>query len=208
MSGTNAGISATGGTAAVAVDDSPTVDLEGDGTPGTPITAAVRLSGDVGNTLTAGSDGGLYVPTLPHGIATLTTALNLVPTASGAWTDTDLTVTLPEAGTYQLDAAVRAYLLVGSPSEGYIQARLLDTTAGAVVPDSEALVLRLSPPDISSSGNTRGETTAPITVEYAVTGPTVIRLQASRTIVTPTVGGAMIRSDASGRTTLRYRRIA
>lgn len=55
--------SSGGGLTAVATQDTPTVDMSGDGTAGAPITAVVNRSTDAGNTLTVGSDGALYVPT-------------------------------------------------------------------------------------------------------------------------------------------------
>ncbi|MDX2813437.1 hypothetical protein PV410_12870 [Streptomyces sp. PA03-5A] len=143
-----------------------------------------------------------------HGSATLATILNLVPTPSASWNDTALSVTLPSAGTYQLDASVRCGLLVGSPSEAFIRARLFDVTAGVVLPDSTVMVLQLSPPDSAANGNSRGNATAPIQVEYTVTQPTVIRLQGSRTLTNGTAANATIASNADGLTTLRYRRIA
>lgn len=143
-----------------------------------------------------------------HGSAALPSALNLVPTASGSWADTTLSVTLPGAGTYQLDASVRAVLLTGSPSEAYIKARLWNVTAGAVVPDSTVMVLLLSPPDSAANGNTRGQATGPIQVECTVTQPTTIRLQGCRVLNSGTAATASILSNADGATTLRFRRIA
>lgn len=52
-----------GGLTSITTADSPTVDLEGDGSAGAPLTAAVKVSADTGNQLRPGSDGALFVPT-------------------------------------------------------------------------------------------------------------------------------------------------
>lgn len=50
-----------GGAGSVAVADTPTVDLQGNGEVGTPITAQVKISADVGNAVEARADG-LFLP--------------------------------------------------------------------------------------------------------------------------------------------------
>lgn len=62
-----------GGITEVAVDDTTSVVLAGDGTPGDPITATVQISATAGNAATI--DGtGIFVPTVTPGIADVTTA--------------------------------------------------------------------------------------------------------------------------------------
>ncbi|WNI20278.1 hypothetical protein [Actinacidiphila sp. ITFR-21] len=169
--------------------------------------ATVDGDGSTTDPYVIGATGGQ--PAFEHGSAALAGSLNLTPTASGAWTSTTLQITLPAAGTYQLDAAVRASLLTGSPADHFISARLYDETAGTPVPHSTVMVLQLSPPNAAANGNTHTTGTAPIAVEYSVTGPATIRLQGARTVVAGTgTQSASITTDANGGTTLRYRRIA
>ncbi|HLL37369.1 MAG TPA: hypothetical protein VK545_26550 [Streptomyces sp.] len=85
-----------GGLTSITTADSPTVDLEGDGSAGAPLTATVKVhpfepngltadamglvvrpSGDAGNALGIGSDGNLFVPTP-------TDTTTLVPVTGGA----------------------------------------------------------------------------------------------------------------------------
>ncbi|TDC31385.1 hypothetical protein E1211_22645 [Micromonospora sp. 15K316] len=65
-----------GGLTAVAVQDTPSVDLNGDGTAGNPVTATVSPSADADNALTVGSDGRLFVATSTGGggLTTVATA--------------------------------------------------------------------------------------------------------------------------------------
>lgn len=143
-----------------------------------------------------------------HGIADLAVSLDLQPTASGVWTDTDLTVTLPSAGTYQLDATVRAAMIVISPTTCYIEARLWDETAALIVPRSEVFVQQSSM-TVSAGTVTDGvHGSAPIQTEYTVTGPSTVRLQAARFFTPGNSETAWIYGGSEGRTTLRYLRIA
>jgi hypothetical protein len=196
-----------GGLTTVATQDSATVVLAGDGTSGNPLTATVAPSADAGNSLAYGSDGRLLVPG-DHGFFAMWEDLNLVPTAPGAWTDTVAEVTLPTAGVYQLDASVRGGLIIGSPSETTMYARLFDVAAGQPVPYSEVMVVHMATAAAEEVGNFAQEGTAPITIEYAVTGPATIRLQAARTVLSGNNAVAGIVSNEEGRTTVRYRRLA
>src|SRR5581483_4876432 len=78
-----------------------------------------------------------------NGYAELPALVDLTDTASGAWVNTGLQVTLPSAGTYHLDANVRSVLTAADGTNVWIGARLFDVTAGVVVPDSELLVQQL-----------------------------------------------------------------
>ncbi|WP_327415395.1 hypothetical protein [Streptomyces sp. NBC_01233] len=142
-----------------------------------------------------------------RGFAGLPAVVNLQPTASGAWTDTGLQVVLPAAGTYQLDATVRASLAGTSPVNTFVSVRLFDVTAGAAVPDSEVLVHQVN---VSSATavNVGNNVSGPIQVEYAIPGARTVRLQGRRTNVTGASTTAQINDNTDGRTTLRFARIA
>ncbi|MFF4900430.1 hypothetical protein [Streptomyces sp. NPDC001068] len=143
-----------------------------------------------------------------HGIASLATVLDLVSSASGAWLATGLSVLLPAAGTYQLDATVRASVAAVDPSNVWVSARLFDVTAGIVVPDSEVLIAQVNVNSSNAAVSSGHNCTSPIQVEYTVIQPTTIRVEGARTNNTGTATTASILANANGRTTLRYRRIA
>ncbi|NUT52439.1 MAG: hypothetical protein HOV94_34895 [Saccharothrix sp.] len=139
-----------------------------------------------------------------QGISHLNTQVNLPP---GAWVNTPLVVTLPVAGTYELDADVRGRLS-GTPSfNSFITARLWNDTAGVVVPQSERLIHQIIDANVGDA-TAGGNVTAPISELIQVTGPTVIRLQARRVDATGTASIAQIYSDGNGYTSLRFDRVA
>ncbi|MCC9686865.1 hypothetical protein [Streptomyces sp. MNU103] len=140
------------------------------------------------------------------GLAVLTATVDLQPSASGVWVDSGLTVALPSAGLYELDATVRAGLNADEGTNTWTRAHLYDVTAGADVPDSEVLVHQL----ITTAGTgpvNGGHGSAPILVTYAVAGPTVIRLEAARHTSYGVTTAATLATGPAGRTTLRWRRI-
>lgn len=151
---------------------------------------------------TAGS-----ITILGHGFAALQAPVDLQPAASGAWVDTGLTVDLPAAGTYQLDTTVRANLSADPGANVWVRAHLYDVTAGADVPDSEVIVRQLIT-TVDTGALAGGNDSAPILVEYAVTGPTTIRLEAARQISFGDTTAAGIGTGPAGRTTLRWERVA
>ncbi|MDX2813439.1 hypothetical protein PV410_12880 [Streptomyces sp. PA03-5A] len=153
--------------------------------------------------------GAAYARPSETGLAVLAGNLNLQPTASGTWTNTVLEVDLPSAGTYNLDAVVRGNLSGVTPVNTWITARLFDVTAGAVVPNTETMVYQVgvtvsAPSSITDGGNQGGV----IATRYVTTGPRTIRLQAQRTNSVGASTVAAIHSDGTGRTTLRYARVA
>lgn len=117
-------------------------------------------------------------------------------TVTTSFATTGLSVTLPVAGVYELDCAVRLYL-VGNAG-AYVLLRLYDSTNSAVVTNSECFGCYLG---------ATGEVafTAPITPpRVTVTWATTIRLEA---IYAGTATTRLVRSDGNGRTVLRYRRV-
>ncbi|MGW4564536.1 hypothetical protein ACWEN3_19680 [Streptomyces sp. NPDC004561] len=142
-------------------------------------------------------------PPANSGIATLNTAVNLPP---GVWTDTPLQVTLPRAGTYELDANVRGRL-AGTPLlNTSISARLWNVNSGAEVSQSERFVYQIidQNPGTAQAG---GNQTAPISELIKVSGPTTIRLQARRVDALGAASIAQVYSDSFGYTLLRYERV-
>ncbi|MCX4458679.1 hypothetical protein OOK58_42990 [Streptomyces sp. NBC_01728] len=143
------------------------------------------------------------------GFAVLPANVNLNAAASGTFVATGLVLALPSAGTYHLDATVRAFLGTMTTGEGaYIVARLYDVTAAAVVPDSEVLAHQLTVGAGTSGTLLNWNRTAPIQVRYTVPGARTIRLEAARFTQTGTTDSASVVSDGNGRTTLRYERVA
>jgi hypothetical protein len=141
------------------------------------------------------------------GIAHLQTNLNLQPTASGTWADSSLQVTLPQAGTYDLDLDVRGQLSGLPPVNAFIVARLWNVTSSAALPQSERLVnqiIDLNAGDAATGNNA----TAPISERIRVNQPTTIRLQAKRVNAVGTTVEAAIFSDANGYTSFRYERVS
>ncbi|MFJ1528292.1 hypothetical protein ACIOFV_07665 [Streptomyces mirabilis] len=143
-----------------------------------------------------------------HGFVQLAAILDLQPTASGTWNDSGLQVTLPVAGTYEVDASVRAALSGTSPVNTFISARLWDVTAGAVVPGSEVILNQISLTPVAPAITSGLNVTGPIQVEYDVPGARVVRLQGRRVNATGASIGASILANTDGRTTLRFKRIA
>ncbi|MFJ9447837.1 hypothetical protein ACIRRH_39305 [Kitasatospora sp. NPDC101235] len=167
---------------------------------------AVTVAVLVGATTVVTQSAVTAAPATPErvaGIAHLNTPVNL---PNGVWTDAPLEVTLPRAGTYELDADVRGRL-AGAPSiNTFITARLWDVTSGTAVAESERLVnqiIDLNPGAAQAGGNA----TAPISELIQVNGPTTIRLQGIRNDAVGAASIAQIYSDASGRTSLRYERV-
>ncbi|MFJ8852365.1 hypothetical protein [Streptomyces sp. NPDC102437] len=141
------------------------------------------------------------------GFAVLAGNVDLQPTASGAWTNTGLELTLPAAGVYHLDASVRAALSGTSTVNTWIVARLWDVTAGALVPSSEVLVHQISLSTAGAAVTNGSNQHGAISVRYAVPAARLVRLQVARVNGAGASASAAILSADNGRTTLRYERI-
>ncbi|PSK57987.1 hypothetical protein B0E38_01832 [Streptomyces sp. 111WW2] len=140
------------------------------------------------------------------GFAVLPAPVDLQPSASGVWVNSGLSVSLPTAGLYALDATVRAGLNAGVGTNTWIRAHLFDVTAGADVPDSEVLVHQLIT-TVGTGPVDGGHDSAPILVTYAVAGPRTVRLEAARHNSFGASTAAALATGPAGRTTLRWRRI-
>lgn len=155
----------------------------------------------------SGTNAGVFrIP--EYGFAALPANVNLNAAASGTFVATGLALTLPSAGSYNLDATVRMVLGTMTTGEGaHIVARLYDVTAGAVVPDSEVLAHQLNVTAGTSATLLTWNRAAAILVPYTVPGARMIRLEAARFTTSGTTDSASVISDTNGRTTLRYERI-
>lgn len=166
--------------------------------------AAVLATGLTIAATTGSSSAATAAPAAPPviGGATMhTTSVNLMP--SGAWVSAPLSVYLPRAGTYELDANVRGRLANASTVNTYIVARLWNSRTNAPVPYSQRLVYQ-----VISSTPAGGNNTAPIDEWVTVYGPATITLQAQDTNAVGTATIAQIYSDANGYTTLRWHRVS
>lgn len=143
-------------------------------------------------------------PNTDSGFAVLGSAVVLP--AAGGYIDSGLSVALPRAGTYHLDANVRTSISGLVAINVNVSARLFNVTAGAVVPNSEIIAnnLFLTGVAVLTFGN---DNTASIHVEHPVPGPATIRLELDRTDIIGLLTTSSIESDAAGRTTLRYHRV-
>ncbi|MFD5788574.1 hypothetical protein ACFWH1_18370 [Streptomyces sp. NPDC127037] len=143
------------------------------------------------------------------GFAVLPSGVDLMPGASGAWVDIALSLALPAAGTYHLDAVVRGNIgRMATGENAYVGARLWDVTAGAVVPYTEAIVVQISEFAGSAATALQWNASAAISVEYAVMSPRTVRLQACRVDIAGTTEVAGLGSGGIQQTTLRYKRVA
>jgi hypothetical protein len=141
--------------------------------------------------------------TAPRGIAYLQPVFINLP--ANVWTHLPLQVTLPVAGTYDLDADVRARLSGVSSINSFISARLWNVTTSSAVPMSERLIYQII--DTVPGHLVGGNQTAPINELISVPGPTVIRVQAMRTDASGAASIAQIYSDSYGYTSLRFQEI-
>ncbi|MFI1703052.1 hypothetical protein [Streptomyces griseoruber] len=143
------------------------------------------------------------------GFAALPAGVNLGSAASGAFVNLGLSLALPTPGTYHLDAIVRGN--IGNMTVGenaLIVARLWDVTAGAIVPNSEAIVVQIAEYATGAATALQWNSSAAISVEYKAASPVTVRVEAARIDVSGTTEAAGIGSDTLQRTTLRYQRVA
>ncbi len=140
-------------------------------------------------------------PPVIGGSTMYTTSVDLAP--SGAWVSTPLSVYLPRAGTYELDANVRGRLANSSNVNTYIVARLWNNHTHAPVPYSQRLVYQ-----VISTTPAGGNNTTPIDEWVTVYSPTTITLQAQDNNAVGSATIAQIYSDPAGWTTLRWHRVS
>lgn len=143
---------------------------------------------------------------LPEDVVRLNTFIDLQSHPSGAWVGL-LAVTLPQPGTYILDANVHGRLWGRPPVNALIQARLWNVTTNALVSGSTRTVDHLA--DQNRENHQIGQrATAPISEEITVGGPTTIRLEATRiNQAGASTFADIISGERAGWTTLRATRV-
>lgn len=128
-----------------------------------------------------------------------TTNLNAIP--SGTWVEvTNAQITLPQAGTYMISADVITSVDTSSGGNTSISARLFNVTDGTMVPNT----LRILSQSINYAS---GNHTAPVTTYITVTGPTTIRLEAQKNIVSGTPTAHVFSNPVAGLTTLGFHKL-
>ncbi|MFF1965446.1 hypothetical protein ACFVW5_17895 [Streptomyces sp. NPDC058232] len=147
----------------------------------------------------SGTSGG-YSVQHDHGSTVLADDFDLMPTAGNAWTGVGINVTLPTAGTYRVEAEVRAAVAGG----GFVTCRLFNTTDSVAVSETLRLVEQLN----GAVPNQGQNNTAPITTFMTVTGPTVVRVEGMRGDATGAQTQAQIVTGAGGQTWMGWERIA
>ncbi|MEU0061620.1 hypothetical protein, partial [Streptomyces sp. NPDC006334] len=141
------------------------------------------------------------IDTRGSGFAALPAGVDLTSAASGAWVDLGLSLALPTAGTYHLDAVIRGNIgRMGTGENALITARLWDVTAGAVVPDSAAIVVQISEFAGGAATALQWNGSAAISVEYRAASPRTIRVEVARTDIAGTTEVAGIGSDTLQKT--------
>lgn len=143
----------------------------------------------------------------PYGEATLASNFLLATgVALDLYVDTGLSITLPAAGTYEISGEFRADFSAPSSSVStWISWKYYDATAGSFVPRAK----RIGPIGKSTAADPITGTT-PMTVQYTVTVPTVIKVYLSKHNSNPSGNVTMIgaSSDDYGQNVVRYKRIA
>ncbi|MFE0545201.1 hypothetical protein [Streptomyces sp. NPDC058891] len=197
MSGTNAGLGSAAGSAAVTIDPQscnaltqgpngllvPATAVEGVA-PGTAV--GTGRSVDVDVTAPAAGDcpqewqvGARLTPAF--GEEFLPTFVDLVATASGDWINTGLSVVLPEAGVYEVTAAVHTVITTNPTSGSFsigIVARLFDVTAGGPIADTLYTIQQNANNNPTSAVADSDMGTFQKFVQVA--GATTVRLEAAR----------------------------
>lgn len=108
------------------------------------------------------------------------------------WVPAPASLTLPEAGVYELDANVQGgVIMVGSVSNAIVQARLFNVTAGTVVPlTTRTLVLFAATPAAGVTHTLHGNASA--SALYQVAGPTTIRVEGLKHVDSGTTTGEVV----------------
>lgn len=175
------------------VDQRADVFLDSEGNP-----AKIGTEADGTSTYAARRD---HVHEITSGSAVLGSTFSITGTA-GTYQDTGLSVTLPSAGTYLIDADIRGAVNGNAGTLWWIQAKLFNSTDSADVTDSETIIVLLG------TSGTRFEITSSLSMLITVAASKTIKLYAARNGNTsPSWTLSQILSDANGRTRLRYTKI-
>jgi len=138
------------------------------------------------------------LPTASSGSATLASTFPL--TTTDVHQDTGVSIAPPSAGTYLLTAQVKA-TLVSTTGAPYATCRLYNVTAGAVVPNSELMVV------LGTATGTYYIQTATLIRVHALAAASTLRLECARRQATAW-SVSEINSDVDGRTVLSYVKLA
>lgn len=185
----------------------PTLTASDDSTPGYLIDKIVAGTNvtitEIGTTnkqLQIASTGGGGGTTGTNGETVLPSSYTVTATFGA----TGLSVNLPSAGTYLVQAEVSGSITNnGTPAGGYVQARLWNVTAGAMVADTLRVVCEC--PAVGTTGT--GSTVCGRII--TVSGATTIRLEAQYISTGTVLGASILLSTSSfGTTLMRYIKLA
>lgn len=173
------------------------------------------LSTNPGNLASYDETGCLYVAefTPLFNAANLAAPVDLVPLASGVWTDTGLSLTIPAAGTFEVTADGYAVLHVNIAADGgtgFVRTfmRLWNDTLSAVVPNTAVTMLSVGS---NKLGRYQGGGGSTVHANVVTVGPTTLKVQVMRQ---DTSSGAAIATAINTSTfqvegtSLRYNRLA
>lgn len=100
-------------------------------------------------------------------------------------------LTIPEAGVYEVIADVQGGVIMnGSVSNAYLQARLFDVTANAVIPLTTRTILLFAATPAASVHTLHA--TASASALYQVAGPTTIRVEGLKHVDSGTTSGEAV----------------
>jgi hypothetical protein len=137
--------------------------------------------------------------TLDSGFSVLASSF-FITAANGTYEDTGLSINLPAAGTYLLVADVRVSITFSAGGNGFITAKLYNSTDAADITNSHRLIM------LEDAVNTNVQTTSSISIVVTVDGPKTIKLYVSRNGAT-TWTSSQIVNNANGTTTLSFVRV-
>lgn len=173
------------------------------------------LSTNPGNLASYDETGCLYVAefTPMFNAVNQPSTVNLVPLASGVWTDTGMSLTIPAAGTFELVADAFALLHVNVSADGgtgFVRVffRLWNETASAVVPNTEVTMLSVGS---NKLGRYQGAGGSTVHSYVTTTGPTTFKAQVERvdtssgTAIATTIATSVLQAEG---TSMRYSRLA
>jgi len=184
----------------------PSTDMVVDNSAAQPPTSATRSidldvveSGGCPNVFTIGARLSPRFGEVHVGVA-----VNYLPIANGLFVDIPgLEVILPEAGTYSLDADVRAAISMTRPANVLMAMRMFNVTAGAAVPFTDRVTSLV---DSLAGGVTLGGNFQLHSGRFiTVAGPTTIRVQAAKTVV---AGVAIASTGVFGQQRLAFLKVA
>ena len=124
---------------------------------------------------------------------------------STTMTNTGLTITLPSSGTYQVNASVRSTVQLenANTTQGFIVTQLFNTSAGALISNSERLTLYHNV--TNTLGTARSiQATSGFGYLITVSGSSTISLQAKKAGDGTADISAQISSDNNGRSVMNY----